>query len=143
LLHLRLDHTAEANSSERAARILKEDLQKHDPRNSLLYVRAEENGRLLDDTVFLFDKPKNLLLPHPNITCKLERISNGYQLEVQADVFVKNVCLRSQVDGFFSDNYFNLVPGQKKKLIFITEDLLTDANLEIMSLANSQQCPPY
>jgi beta-mannosidase len=135
-------HIISANSSGRVLRIVKNAIEIHDFENSLLYVRAEKNGLLLDEATYLFDKAKNLELPRPSFNYQLQRIQDGYKITLQTDVFAKNVYLRSDVDGFFADNYFDLVPGLEKTLIFRTEELLTKTNLKIMSLANSRQTTP-
>jgi beta-mannosidase len=141
LFRYKLDHTIRANSSQLVNRIDKSTVAKHDLKNAVLLVYAEKNDQLLDEAIVIFDKPKNLILPRPNIVCRLERIPAGYEIILQTDVLAKNVYLRSDVDGFFADNYFDLVPGREKTIFFKTEKSLRKEGLKIMSLANSHEYP--
>lgn len=127
-----------ANSSGTVLHISRSTIENRDVKNSFLCIHAEENGRVLDEVVFLFDKPKNLALPTPKLSFRLERIPEGYNIFLQTDVLAKNVYLRSDVDGFFTDNYFDLVPGREKTVIFITDYSLTIANLTSTTLADSR-----
>ena len=76
---------------------------------------------------FYFVKPKDLKLLKPNIQIKkIDEVT----LEVTSDVLAKNVFLSSG-DAFFSDNYFDVLPNEKK-MISITGKLLE--KIEVKSL---------
>jgi beta-mannosidase len=36
----------------------------------------------------------------------------------------KNVFIQTQANGHFSDNYFDLLPGEKKQVLFKTEQIV-------------------
>jgi beta-mannosidase len=73
-----------------------------------------------------FAKPKDLLLEKPTIEIK---IVGETLIEVTTNTLAKNVYLHSE-DGFFSTNYFDLIPGVPK---IIKIDKPTSA-IEVFSL---------
>ncbi|EAZ96478.1 beta-mannosidase [Flavobacteria bacterium BAL38] len=60
---------------------------------------------------FFFEKPKNLKLSKPNIQIKT---IDELTIEISTDVLAKDVFLSSENDTFFEDNYFNLLPNEKR-----------------------------
>lgn len=61
-------------------------------------------------TLFYFVKPKDLKLTKPNINIKkLDELT--YQ--ITSDVLAKDVFLSADEDVFFSDNFFDVLPGEK------------------------------
>jgi beta-mannosidase len=61
------------------------------------------------NTLFYFVKPKDLQLTKPTI--QIKKI-DALTYQVSSDVLAKNVCLSSEQDTFFSDNYFDILPNQ-------------------------------
>jgi beta-mannosidase len=59
---------------------------------------------------FYFVKPKDMVLTKPTI--QIKRI-DATTIEVTSDVLAKNVYLSCLEDTFFSENYFDVLPGQK------------------------------
>jgi beta-mannosidase len=91
--------------------------------------------------IFLFDTPKNLPLTDPAIECKLEPAAGGYRIVLRARAFAKNVCLRCDIDGAFSDNYFDLLPGTGREIFFSTINRLENNDIHIVSLKDSYTGP--
>jgi beta-mannosidase len=58
-----------------------------------------------------FFKPKDLQITKPNIQIK---IINEVTIEISSDVLAKDVFLSSENDTFFEDNYFDLLPNEKR-----------------------------
>jgi hypothetical protein len=50
------------------------------------------------------------------------------------------VMIQTSADGFFSDNYFDLLPGVRKTVHFKTKSLLDDANkaFRVKSLVDTE-----
>ena len=68
-----------------------------------------QNGKKTK-ALYYFVKPKDLQLTQPNLQyAKIDELT----YEITTDVLAKNVFLFSEEDAFFSDNYFDILPGQK------------------------------
>jgi beta-mannosidase len=66
--------------------------------------------------------PKDLRLPSkPDIKLSVTGTERGFELTLKCDQLAKNVLLQTPADGFFSDNYFDLLPGQPRTVQFTTK----------------------
>jgi beta-mannosidase len=98
------------------------------------------NGKTLVATnVCFFTANKNLNLPKTVISRKITPTGTGFSIELSTDVFARGVFLSTEGEGFFSDNYFDLLPGEKKIVTYTPEVKRVDfeAKLNIYSLADS------
>jgi beta-mannosidase len=96
----------EENSSTAIYEILKEDLKSFNLYQAVLKVvfnNVKSN--------FFFVKPKDLKLQKPNIQI---RNIDEVTIEISTDVLAKNVFLSSENKTFFEDNYFDLLPNEKR-----------------------------
>ena len=68
---------------------------------------------------------------------------NSIGITLNTDQLAKNIQLSYIDDGFFSDNYFDLIPGEKKNITFTMEDPVSlkyfRKNLSIISLVDSYE----
>jgi len=102
-------------------------LGKHKKEDAVVEITLRTaEGQLAYRRLFYFDKPKKLDLPNPRISMQADSVNDGYQITLQTDKLAKNVCLQSAVAGFFTDNYFDLLPGEKKTVLFKTKQILDD-----------------
>ncbi len=102
-------------------------------KNELLInaVLTDANGKIFDRSIYYFISPKNLVLPSPNVGIEIERIEdNKFALRLTTDILAKNVYLLSPVEGHFSENYFDLLPNEKKEILFITDEKITVGKLK-------------
>lgn len=72
--------------------------------------------------VFYFSKPKELLLKKSGISQHIIPINGGFEVELSSETLQKNVFLYTDTAGDFSDNYFDLLPKESKKVVFKTND---------------------
>lgn len=54
-------------------------------------------------------------------------MNEGYQISLQSSNLAKNVYLHTEAAGAFSDNYFDLLPGERKTVLFKTDSILDSA----------------
>ena len=94
--------------------VYKIPIQSKDLQNSFLYINLFKNEKLIDDEFYYFVKPKELHLPKANINIKIK----GTSITLQSDILAKNLELISNLEGSFSDNYFDLLPNEKKEITF-------------------------
>ena len=102
-------------------------------------VRFISRGKVLTENNCFFTAFRNLDLPKVNISKKISPGKDGFIIEITADKFAKSVYLSTDNEGFFSDNYFDLQPGEVKVITFKTAGKSDnfDKNLKIVSLVDS------
>ena len=98
--------TVKENTSINVYEIPKDEFEKFDLKSSVLKVNWEEVK-----INYFFAKPKDLKLQKPNIEIK---IINDFMIEISSDVLAKDVFLSSENEVFFEDNYFDLLPNDKR-----------------------------
>jgi len=99
-------------------------INESDKQNSLLYTKlVDDKGIILSENILYFDKIKNLLLPetHPEISYK--QVKDGIEISISSDKLIKNIYFRlDNLEGHFSDNYFDIIPGVTKTIKFISNE---------------------
>ena len=111
-----------ANASVKVRHLSFDELGIEDPRQEYLAVRSQSGilslskGGLFPDNRHFFVEVKDLKLPKPNLTVKITEGSDGkYEVRVATDTYAYFVKLVVPVEGTkFSDNYFDLFPGQER-----------------------------
>ena len=106
----------------------------------LLSAEVMSNDKILADNIFYFTNPKNLAFSKPVIQKKITKTEKGLSIELSSDRLAKDVYLSSEnSEGFFSDNYFDLIPGKKVTINYTSEVLQTDLekDLQVISLTDS------
>lgn len=72
-------------------------------------------------STYLFEKPKNLVLENDDIDIEIQKVYEGFSIDLKSQVFQKNVMLMASAKGHFCDNYFDLKANEKKTILFQTE----------------------
>jgi beta-mannosidase len=67
-----------------------------------------------------FVTPKELNLPEPEITFDIKTEGRGITLNITSNKLVKNLFLYTDEDLFFSENYFDLMPGNTETVYCTT-----------------------
>jgi beta-mannosidase len=108
-------------------------------KTSLLYAEVKEGDKVLSSNILYFLPPKDLSLPHSTVIAEIKEEKDLFTLRLSSTKLVKNLYLSLEDgDGFFSDNYFDILPGQKVIITFKPSgsmDLNTfKRNLKMMKL---------
>lgn len=106
----------------------------------LLKTSLVQNRCELSQNITYFLPVKLLNLPAPDIKRQVVPIENGYRIILNSDKLAKNVYLSADArEGFFTDNYFGLLPGEEVAINFLTTQKSTDfeKQLENISLRDS------
>ncbi|MGC8804110.1 MAG: glycoside hydrolase family 2 protein, partial [Bacteroidales bacterium] len=132
--------TVKANANEGKlcyAAAVSQLLQGAAPETHLLFAELIVNKQVIADDILYFVRPMNLKLEKPQITYDVQQQSDGYRITLKTNVLAKNVFLSlKNHNGFFSDNYFDLLPG-KETVVFLREansQIDVSNELEIVSL---------
>ena len=91
------------------------DVQKNaDPGRTVLVADLYTAGSFTDRCLLYFVKPKAMKLDNPGLEIDISESPDTYGVSLTAKFLAKNIFL--SVEGFegqFSDNYFDLLPGEK------------------------------
>jgi beta-mannosidase len=117
-----------------------EIIGKSDKKNIFLTTKIKENENLLAENTLYFLPVKGLDLPKTSIAKLINKTAKGYEITLFSDKLAKNIFLSLEnADGFFSDNYFDLLPGKKVVVELQTSATIKDIDKEVnvMSLVDS------
>jgi len=94
---------------------------------SVLSTKLIIDGKTEYETTSYFKEAKDMNLPAPEISIITNKINNGYSITVTTDLLAKNtyICI-DEAEGWFSDNYFDLLPGETRTIVFETEEEIDD-----------------
>jgi beta-mannosidase len=130
--------TIGANSSGRYATITKSDLCRgQDERKLSIVSTLRSGGEVVSENVAYFSAPKDLQLEKPGYRVEVKKVKGGFDIDLTSTRLAKNVFISCEgAEGFFSDNYFDLLPGVVKRVNFRTETESGDigGKLRIISL---------
>ncbi len=89
----------------------------------LLDMNIYRKDHLLSHNRFYFVRPHDLKLDEPGLEIKSERVFDKTFLFLHSRSLVKNLFISHLgCNGFFSDNFFDLMPGEEKIIIFQSEN---------------------
>ncbi|WP_248925918.1 beta-mannosidase [Paenibacillus hamazuiensis] len=112
-----------ANSSQQVlAWDRNELLRDRDPASVLFQAELRSQGSVLDKKEHYFESHKNLRLTRPAIQLAVSADSDGTKVVLETDVLAKQVWLSAESDGRFTDNFFDLIPGQPQTVRFQSQN---------------------
>ncbi len=133
--------TVPGNSSQLYFETNVDELLKGMDRRRIVFRAAlVDRERPMAENLYYFLPAKELDLPHPKIDMNVAEIAEGYRIQLSSDLLAKHVYLfLDEVDGFFSDNYFDLLPGQTVTIHFLCDQKIAnfESKLRIMTLRDS------
>jgi beta-mannosidase len=90
-----------------------------DPKRVLLFTEVVVGGKRVSSNEHFFKPYKELAVPRPQIKTDIMPVRGGFKVTVSADKFARAVYLSAPgFVGSFSDNYFDLIPGEKMEVEF-------------------------
>lgn len=111
-----------------------------DKTKSFLEATLTAGDEVKDVAIWYYVSPKFLDLPKDgSIELKSTTLDNGdFLYSLKSDLLVKNLFIEAEgIDGIFSDNYFDLLPGEEYSISFSPEKKGDIPALKIMELTNS------
>ncbi len=130
----------DANSGKEVLRINKIELTKDfDESKLVLVAQLRTQDKIAAENLLYFKQPKDLSLEKPDIKMNLSKADGGYSIELTTNKLVKDVYLSTDEEGFFSDNYFDLLPGTAKFIELKTNKKIEDieSKIKVVSLVDS------
>ncbi|MBE0655898.1 MAG: glycoside hydrolase family 2 protein, partial [Bacteroidales bacterium] len=102
---------------------IREFLSEDEMKSSVLIMNAFNGNHLLSHKKYFFVKPRDLALKDPIISLHIEKKFNKFFIFLKTLKLAKSIYLvHTKTDGFFSDNYFDLLPGEDKIVVFVPRD---------------------
>lgn len=84
------------------------------------------DNELLSENITYFKAVKDLQIQKPEIKFNIEETKNGFIVKLSTDKLAKNLYLRAdEIEGRFSDNYFDLLPGKSIEIEFICREKIS------------------
>jgi beta-mannosidase len=134
--------TVPPNQSSKIYTVALDELSKNGFDKSKVVIHAVlKNGKeVKTENLFYFVTPKELELSGANVAVSARKTGSGYEIQLTADVLVKNLFIDTAVpDVFFSDNYFDLLPGKPKIIQAVTTSELNVENDFLLKYLNRMQ----
>lgn len=98
--------------------------------NVVFVAQLVENGKVISKSNYYFMPYKQLNIPESKIEYAIEKTDDGFDIALKADKLARNVYLQiGDEKGFFSDNFFDLLPNGKETIHLktnITEEKLNE-----------------
>jgi beta-mannosidase len=92
-------------------------MKKVQANHQLLVAELTENNAVVSSNIMYFKPIKDVLLPKPDMKFELNTVDGGFEITLNTDKLAKNLYMTiGDEEGFFSDNYFDLLPGQEVKV---------------------------
>ncbi len=112
-----------------------------DDKKAFLIAELKVNGKTVSQNEYFFRAFKELSISRPAIKTEISSIANGFSIKISTDKLARSVYLSGFAEGFFADNYFNLIPGQPLEIEFQTKQKMSAdefrQNLKVRSLIDA------
>ncbi|QQS36049.1 MAG: glycoside hydrolase family 2 protein [Ignavibacteriales bacterium] len=101
---------------------------------SFVNIKLISDKESIADKNFFFVRPKEMKLSKPEIILSSEPFKDGLKITLTTNVLAKNVFIEADVDGRFSDNFFDLISGERKEIIFYSTYAEKEPRFNFISL---------
>ena len=96
----------------------------HRKNSFLLLALKDKTGKKIAEEVYFFNKTKDLELPQTNVSMKVKQSDGKCEVTLSSSKLAKDVFIQIPVQGArFSDNFFDLLPGENKKITITSPDI--------------------
>ena len=98
------------------------------------------DGSKLSTNLVYFVPSKQIKLPQTTITSEVLQAGDGYDVVLSSTMLSRSVYVSfGKLDPQYSDNYFDLLPGEKKTIHITSKDSLADlkSQMKVMSLVDA------
>ena len=109
------------------------DVLATDPSNTFLLMTLKDaKGKVLSEEIYYFNYPKDQNLPETQIRYKVKQLDGKCEVTLSAKQLARDIFIEIPVQGArFSDNFFDLLPGQTKKIVITSDQLKKSEPVDI------------
>lgn len=113
-----------ANASVVFHKEVYKDLATQPTRTLLLMTLKDQQSRVLSEEIYYFNYPKDLELPEAKVSCKVKTLDGKCEVTLSAKQLARDIFVEIPVQGAkFTDNFFDLLPGQTKKIVITSDEI--------------------
>ncbi|HEY1741980.1 MAG TPA: glycoside hydrolase family 2 protein [Granulicella sp.] len=97
-------------------------------------------GQAISTNLIYFVPSRQIQLPHVSITAEISQVEDGYNLTLSSAALARSVYVSfGELDVQFSDNYFDLLPGEKQTIHLTSKAPLGDlkSQIKVISLGDA------
>lgn len=107
--------------------------------NVFVLLTLKQGETVLASRISFIAPPKDLKLIKQAIIKEINPTKGGYLIKLKCPVLCKDVILMAHTEGWFEENFFDLLPQQEKKVFYKTSALIDDfiKGFEIKSLVDT------
>lgn len=118
---------------------VKELLTAVDPKTVFLHHRLMIRNEKIAEKLYYFVSPKDLQLEKEIPEMQVQQLDKNIEIVLSSHSLIKNLMLScNDVDGSFEDNFFDLIPGENRTVIFHPSDSFPADELKFdMMMLNS------
>ena len=104
-----------------------------DPSNTFLLMTLKSSqGQILSEEIYYFNYPKDQNLPETQIRTKIKQLDGRCEITLSAKQLARDIFIEIPVQGArYTDNFFDLLPGQTKKIVITSDQIKKAEPLEI------------
>lgn len=97
----------------------------------LLLIEIFKNDTLIDSDQLYFSPIKDLVFSNSKVKFDLIKTDSGYNISLESSNLVKNLYLdlKESKEGFFTDNYFDLIPNKKYQISLKTKQVINKQDI--------------
>ena len=90
----------------------------------LLMTLKDQKGKVLSEEIYYFNYPKDQELPEAKVSCKVKTMDGKCEVTLSAKQLARDIFVEIPIQGAkFTDNFFDLLPGQTKKIVITSDDI--------------------
>ena len=118
----------DSNTSRKVFFVKKDELFPNARINEVvLMTRIESKGKVIAKNDYFFTPPKELKIPPQNFSTQIKKSGESFSIKIKSKAFLYRFFILCNNDsGRFDDNYFNMLPGDKRIIQFFPSVKLKD-----------------
>ena len=90
----------------------------------ILMTLKDQKGKVLSEEIYYFNFPKDQELPVAKVTYKVKQLDGKCEVTLSTKQLVRDIFIEIPFQGArFSDNFFDLLPGQTKKIVISSDEI--------------------
>ena len=103
------------------------------PTNTLLLMTLkDQKGKVLSEEIYYFNYPKDQELPMAKVSYKVKQLDGKCEVTLSAKQLARDIFIEIPYQGArFSDNFFDLLPGQTKKIVITSDEIKKGEPVEL------------